>query len=302
MTHRRPFRRHGLWRLVLALAWLVAGPAHAEQHAPPAPEAERQVFEKIVEARGHARVKRYAEALKQLDAAASLAEGMEDKLPLALALHNAAEVQLLKGEPLDALKGYHRALGVYTDLGHETGVGLVQRRIRTLSRLLSKPRKPTAQAATAPAKPQEPLSLIDQAVERVRRRKEARGRGGPEAAPPGPVQVTRSEPGAADDPVEQAYVESLRKKLNGNSRYPDYARRKGHEGAVDLVFAVGENGDVDNVKLLKSSGFILLDVEALRNVRESAPFGPVPAATATVPLTVRLTFSYELPAAPDGAP
>lgn len=299
-------------RLILMLAWLVVAPAHASQHTSsaaqvqPAPEAREQALEKVVEARGHARARRYPEALDQLEDAISAAEGMEDKLPLALALHNMAEVQLLKGEVLDALKAYHRAWGVYTKLGNRAGAGIVQGRIGALSRLLRKPGEPAAPAAenVAPARTAERLSPIDEAVERIRLRKLSRSRGRETAgtAPPGPVRITRSEVLPVGNPMESAYVETLRRKLSGNSRYPDYARRTGQEGTVHMAFAVRKNGEVTNVELLKSSGFILLDVEALRNVRESAPFGPVPNGTAAGSLTVRLTFSYELPAAADGAP
>ncbi len=303
MTQRHPFGGRRVSRLILMLAWLMVAPAYANQHTPsvpevqPSPEAGKQALEKIVEARGRARAKRYPEALNQLDDAVSLAEGMEDKLPLALALHNIAEIQLLKGEIPDALKAYYRALGVYTELGNKAGAGIVQGRIGTLSRLLRKPREPAA-----PAKTGDRVSLIDEAVERVRLRKRSRGQETAETAPPGPVRVTRLEVQPVDNPGESAYVETLRRKISGNSRYPDYARRTGQEGSVDLAFAVWKNGDVTNVELLKSSGFIILDVEALRNVRESAPFGLVPNGTAPGSLTVRLTFSYELPAAAAGAP
>lgn len=283
----------------------MAVPAVASQHTPSVPGAREQALEKIVEARGRARARHYPEALSQLDAAVALAEQIEDRLPLALALHNIAEVQLLKGDILDALKAYHRVLGIYTELGQEAGIGRVQRRIRTLSRLLSQPKEPPASTAepVAPVETKEPLSLVDQAVERVRRRQRSRARGEPPAEPSGPIRVTRSEPPpTVDSPGQVAYVESLRRKIGGNSRYPEYARRTGQEGTVDLVFAVRENGDVEDLKLLKSSGFIVLDVEALRNVRESAPFGPVPARVDPGPLTVRLTLSYKLPAAPGRTP
>ena len=81
------------------LVWLMAEPVHASQHAPSASELKEQAFEKIVEARGRARAKNYLDALNQLDEAVSLAEGMEDRLPLALALHNIAEIHLYRGEP-----------------------------------------------------------------------------------------------------------------------------------------------------------------------------------------------------------
>ena len=287
------------------LAWLMAAPAYASQHTPSNPDTTEQAFEMIMEARGRARARHYPEALSQLDAAVSLAEQLDDRLPLALALHNIAEVQLLRGELLDALKAYYRVLDIYTELGQEAGIGRVQRRIGTLSRLLRKPEDPPAPVAkpAAPVETKEPLSLVDQAVERVRQRQQARARVEPAAKPSGPVRVTRSEASTTvDSPGEGTYVESLTTKIGGNSRYPEYARRMGQEGTVDLVFAVRENGEVEDLKLLKSSGFIVLDVEALRNVRESAPFGPVPARADPEPLTVRLTLSYKLPAASDGAP
>ena len=303
-----------VYRLALVLAWLLAAAALAHAQAGPAPDLDKQAYEKIVEARGNARAERYAEALSQLGEAASLAEQAGSALTLALALHNAAEVRLLKGEPLDALRDYYRVLGVYTELGHQSGVKLAQDRIDILLRLFTKPRTPPvaevpASPGSAPppgagtgAAPVEPprteetdrLALIDQAVERVRRRQ--RGEDTPEIPPVEGVRVTRTEPSEEpDDPSKWAYIESLRRKVGGNARYPEYARRTRQQGAADVVFAVRENGEVEGVKLSNSSGFIVLDVEALRNVRESAPFGPVPGGVAESPLTVRLTLTYELP-------
>ena len=303
--------------LMLALAGGVAADrARAGHDAVHAADPEKQAYAKIVEARGSARVERYLEALNHLDDAVALAERLEGRLPLALALHNKGEVELLRGRPLDALKAYYRVLGVYTRLGHQGGVARVQRRIDTLTRLVRKPRGPAEPPAqgTPPAKTRDSLSPIDQAVERIRSRVRSGGQPAPEERPstpvqakspeeppPASVQVARTEPRApSDSPRQWAYVETLKRKISGNSRYPDYAKRTGQQGIVDLVFAVQESGGIDDVRLSKSSGFIVLDVEALRNVRESAPFGPVPVSAG--PLTVRLTFSYKLPAASDGAP
>ena len=310
-------------RRALVLAWLLAGPAagHAQTGASPEVLA-RQAYEKIVEARGSARSERYAEALNQLGEAVSLAERAGSRLPLALALHNMAELRLLKGEPLNALRDFYRVLGVYTALGHPPGVKLAQDRIDMLSRLFRKPEPPPAPVAegTTPPPPDAPgegtavapgeppeteetdrLARIDQAVERIRRRQ--RGAETPEPPAVEGVRVTHTEPREEpDNPRERAYVESLRRKIGGNARYPGYAKRTRQEGAVDVVFAVRGNGEVEGVKVSRSSGFIVLDVEALRNVRESAPFGPMPGGVAGSPLTVRLTLSYALPEAPAVAP
>ena len=316
-------------RRAFVLAWLLAAAtlAHAqtgpEPGPGPGPDLEKQAYEKIVEARGNARAERYAEALSQLGEAVSLAEQAGSRLALALALHNTAEARLLKGEPLNALRDYYRVLGVYTDLGHQSGIKLARDRIDILSRLFAKPRTPpVAEVPTAPgsaapggpgegtgAAPVDPprteetdrLVLIDQAVERIRRRQ--RGEETPEPPPVEGVRVTRTEPREEpDNPREWSYVESLRRKIGGNARYPEYAKRTRQQGAVDLVFSVRGNGEVEGVKLSKSSGFIVLDVEVLRNVRESAPFGPIPGGVAEQPLTVRLTLNYELPATPGVAP
>ncbi len=347
--------------LLLALAAGAAPDrARANPEALPAAELEKQAYAKIVEARGSARAERYPDALIRLDDAVTLAEQLDDKLPLALALHNKGEVELLRGRPLDALKSYYRVLGLYRKLGHQAGAARVQKRIGMLTRLVKKPAKPAApppQEAPAAETPDR-LSSVDQAVERVRARirsagqkppevpaplVEARRTGEPPAPPgespaPGPatppedpsarlpaappeqpparapaagtgepprpsVQVARAEPrSGAENPREWAYVESLKRKISARSRYPAYARRTGQQGAVALVLAVRENGELAGVELSESSGFIVLDVEALRNVRESAPFGPVPVRATPAPLTVRLTISYTLTAASGPAP
>jgi len=357
MKRHHPFPARLCIRLALTFALAggpMAGLARGQEAAPPA-DLERQAYAKIVEARGSARAERYVDALKQLDDAVALAEQLEGKLPLALAFHNKGEVEILRGRPLDALKAYHLGLRVYTQLGHQAGVALVQRRIGTLTRFVRKPDRPAAGPArgAAPGKEPDPLARIDRAVERVRSRlKAAGGRasgepprtpvpsnpagqpppapiqatpgeeqppplqpGGP-AEPPAPVQTSRAEepppafvevartepPAVVDNPRQWAYVESLKRKVEDESRYPAYAERNGQQGTVEVVLAVRDDGELDSVELSKTSGFILLDVQALRSVRESAPFGPVPASGSPGPLAVRLTFSYKLPAPPDEAP
>ncbi len=357
--HPIPWRHLTRAALLLALAVGVAADrARANPEALSAAELEKQAYAKIVEARGSARAERYPDALTRLDDAVTLAEQLDDKLPLALALHNKGEVELLRGRPLDALKAYYRVLGIYRRLGHEAGAALAQKRIGMLTRLVKKPEKPAAPSQEEPAaKTPDRLSPIDQAVERIRARVRSAGQKPPEVPaapvearrtgeppvpveapvsvpttppeepaasapatpdekPPGrapaagteeprqpSVQVARAEPpSAADNPREWAYVESLKRKIGGRSRYPAYARRTGQQGTVALVLAVRENGQLAGVELSESSGFIVLDVEALRNVRESAPFGPVPVRATPGPLTVRLTISYKLPAASDPAP
>ena len=338
--HPLPARLGILLALTLALAGgLLAGLARG-QDAAPAADLERQAYEKIVEARGSARAERYADALNQLDAAVALAGQLEGKLPLALAFHNKGEVEILRGRPLDALKAYHLGLRVYRQLGHQAGAAMVQRRIGTLTRFVRKPDRPAPPPGKPKGGEPDRLARIDQAVERIRSRlkpgappRTSAPPGPVEPLPPATVpeppaveqpplparasapppvekdrrseppsvEVARTEPQAAlANPRQWAYVESLKRTITGKSRYPAYAERTGQQGTVEVVFAVKDNGEVDGVELSKSSGFIVLDVEALRSVRESAPFGPLPNTGTPGPLTVRLTLSYKLPAPPSG--
>jgi len=57
-------------------------------------------------------------------------------------------------------------------------------------------------------------------------------------------------------------------KQNTSPPYPRKARRMGYEGIVMLKVLVDENGRVDNLMLLKSSGYTVLDGAALSAVKK----------------------------------
>ena len=63
----------------------------------------------------------------------------------------------------------------------------------------------------------------------------------------------------------------------GNMNYPEAARRQGIEGNLVLSVDILADGRIDAVRILRSSGHELLDEAALRIVRLSAPFAPLPA-------------------------
>lgn len=63
----------------------------------------------------------------------------------------------------------------------------------------------------------------------------------------------------------------------GNMNYPEAARRQGIEGSLVLSVDVLADGSVGQVRILRSSGHELLDEAAVRIVRLSAPFAPLPA-------------------------
>jgi len=75
-----------------------------------------------------------------------------------------------------------------------------------------------------------------------------------------------------------AYLEAWRKKVEriGNLNYPDAAKRNKLHGDLLLHVAVRADGSVAQVRVLRSSGYKILDDAAVRIVRLAAPFAPFP--------------------------
>ena len=74
------------------------------------------------------------------------------------------------------------------------------------------------------------------------------------------------------------YLEGWRRKVEqvGNLNYPDEARRKQLYGNLILRVAVRADGSVEQIQVLRSSGFAVLDQAATHIVELSAPFAPFP--------------------------
>lgn len=80
---------------------------------------------------------------------------------------------------------------------------------------------------------------------------------------------------------EYAYANYLRAWVDraervGNLNYPDEARRKRLAGQVVISVAVRRDGTVEDSRIIQSSGIPLLDSTALRIVKLSVPFPPLP--------------------------
>lgn len=74
------------------------------------------------------------------------------------------------------------------------------------------------------------------------------------------------------------YLQGWSKKIEtvGNLNYPAEARRKQIYGSLRLMVAVRADGSVQEVRILKSSGYRILDLAAIDIVRIAAPFAPFP--------------------------
>ena len=94
---------------------------------------------------------------------------------------------------------------------------------------------------------------------------------------------------AAVEEYRHANFGTIRSSILANLRYPLLARRQGWSGLVEVAFLVAPDGNVSDLRIQASSGFPVLDDQALAAVRRSAPFTPPRiAALLVVPVTFRL--------------
>lgn len=108
--------------------------------------------------------------------------------------------------------------------------------------------------------------------------------------------VINSGTGSSDNAKEAARVKYLnenfayiRDKILRNVSYPDTARRRGWQGKVVLSFVITANGSVRDFKIIKSTGFTMLDNSAIETVKDTAPFPKPPGeAQLVIPIVYRL--------------
>ena len=79
----------------------------------------------------------------------------------------------------------------------------------------------------------------------------------------------------------------------GNLNYPDEARRRNLHGEVVMTVEVRRDGTVESVEIIQSSGEPLLDEAAVRIVRLSSPFAPIPETRENVDiLNITRTWQF----------
>jgi len=72
-----------------------------------------------------------------------------------------------------------------------------------------------------------------------------------------------------------AFRSQILSSIERAKRYPRIAARMGLEGTVDISFLLTKEGKADDVEVVKSSGYVVLDQGGSRAVRE-ASFPPIP--------------------------
>ena len=94
------------------------------------------------------------------------------------------------------------------------------------------------------------------------------------------------------DPVFVSYFTKIKQSIEQQWEYPELALRYGLQGRLSLVFTIGSAGQLDQLRITRSSGSELLDQEALRAIKAAAPFPPIPTWIKPNPLTISASMEY----------
>lgn len=108
--------------------------------------------------------------------------------------------------------------------------------------------------------------------------------------------VTAPQPIISPTNVEEQYLEdhlsTIRDLLVKYRKYPSQAVRLKQEGAVKVTFRLKQNGDVEDVRVVGSSGYEILDEDALALIQKTAEYFPKPPKS--VRITVPLNYALKI--------
>lgn len=94
------------------------------------------------------------------------------------------------------------------------------------------------------------------------------------------------------EPKYVSYLTSVKRAIELVWEYPEPALRSQLQGKLVLEFRILGNGNLEGAHLVRSSGFPVLDQEAIRAVRAAAPFHPIPSWIGKTRLDIIASFEY----------
>jgi protein TonB len=142
---------------------------------------------------------------------------------------------------------------------------------------------PAPGAAGSPARPARP-SLRDQ-IASLGSGEWAEGQGSAKQT----IDLDNREPHYVD------YLALLKRRIERVWGYPPEAANSGISGDLLLIFTLNKSGSLIDLRLIRSSGFPVLDEAAIRAVKLAAPYDPFPPYMGTDPWNIRASFTYYLP-------
>jgi protein TonB len=106
------------------------------------------------------------------------------------------------------------------------------------------------------------------------------------------TSYNRPIPLDTQDPVLAPFTKIIERWIEARWEYPDLAKHYGQQGKVTVEFTVLQNGEIDLLSVVRSSGYNLLDEEAVRAIKAASPFPPIPRSIAANRLRIIAGFTY----------
>jgi protein TonB len=107
--------------------------------------------------------------------------------------------------------------------------------------------------------------------------------------PAGPVHAGSGGSGTSTETLKNRYLrehfEYIKELVQKSIVYPPRAKRMGWMGKVVVSFLITENGRTKNQKIIKSSGYDLLDNNVVETIKSLEPY-PKPPASAEIRIPV----------------
>ena len=108
-------------------------------------------------------------------------------------------------------------------------------------------------------------------------------------------RVRRLTSVSAKQAADAAYLADWRQRLEavGNKYYPEASVRYGLYGELRLLVVIHKDGNLEDIRILKSSGYAVLDEAAIKIVRMAAPYSPFPAELAATTDTLEIIRTWQ---------
>lgn len=116
---------------------------------------------------------------------------------------------------------------------------------------------------------------------------------------PAPVAVTPPPPPSGPSPLDidaarRQYADQLARAIARHKQYPNLARMRNWEGEVLIDLKLDNHGNVLSSSIGHSSGFDILDRQALEMVRKASPFPTPPEALRHNHFNIQVPVSFKL--------
>lgn len=90
------------------------------------------------------------------------------------------------------------------------------------------------------------------------------------------------------------YQDTVKQRIEEARRYPYRAKKQGIEGEVGLKFSVLSNGFAQKIRIIHSSGFQMLDEEAIATIKRADPFPFIPGNIKATQVQMKVTIVFKI--------